>query len=181
MRSWFVQDAITARGYTVFAGEDDPEPEPDIYNASDDPAYEPPAGSRRSPRSEAAALNAIADAMGVGVADLTDLDVSVQGLDEVIQYDLSDPAGTYRAIAEAQARDGGTTWRAEVGAFMAEKGLTRRRSTGHLPPSRTPEARRKRHLKTLVDAGKYPDLATAEAMTQRRGGNRRPLSDCARL
>ena len=169
--SMFVNDAITARGYLIRAGEDDPEPEPTFFNATDDPEYVPPAGGKRSPRSEAAAMAAIADAMGVAVADLDD--VSVHGLDDVIQNDLNDPLGTYHAIAEAQARDGGTTWRAEEGAFMAVKGLKNRRSPGHVRPSRTPEARRQRHLQGLVDAGKYPDLATAEAMTQRRGGNKR--------
>jgi hypothetical protein len=156
---WALQEAEAARG------DAEPVPEePGIFNASDDPDYTPPAGGRRSPRSEAAALAAVADALGVDVTELDD--VNVQGLDDIIQNDLNDPLSTYNAIAEAQARDGGSTWRAEEQAFRLLKGITGKRKS--VPPSRTPEARRTRHLQTLVDAGRYPDLATAERMTPRR-------------
>lgn len=172
LRAMFVRDAVEARGYVVFPDESDPEPEQDIYNASADPDYQPPPGSRRPPRSNESALTAIADAMGTSVDELGD-DVH---FDEDLAFDilnneLADPQAAFDAIAGS---DAGPTWRAKEGSFMAEKGLTNRRSPGHVRPSRTPEARRKRHLQGLVDAGKYPDLATAEAMTQRRGGNKRP-------
>ena len=165
LRDMFVRDAIAARGYRVYAGEDDPEPEAE---PSGDEAR---AGVSRSPRSHASAMAAIADATGQDLDELDELDFVTAR--DIIDQDLSDPAAVFDAIAEADDRAGAPTYRAREAAFGADKGMSNRRRAGHVRPSRTPEARRQRHLQGLVDAGKYPDLATADAMTQRRGGNKR--------
>lgn len=163
-RSWFVQDAIAARGYRVYEGEDDPEPEPEVFNASADPDHQP-AGGRRSPHSDAAAMTAIADAMGMDVAELDD--ISFSDAFDFLSNETSDPQAAFDAIADQQARDGSPTWRADAEAFAASKGMTNKRSAGHVRPSRTPEARRQRHIRTKAERLGVT-YAEAERLTPRR-------------
>ena len=175
LRQAFVNDAIAARGYVVFAGEDEPEPEPQYFNASDDPAYEPPAGGRRSPRSQQAAMAAIADAMGVAVTDLDDM-----GIDEamtVIDHDLADPLAAMDAVERVLAdgrRDqpkagpgeSSGAYTVREGNWRERNGMPRRRNPDRVRPSRTPEARRARYI--AAKAAKLGvSVAEAEAGTRR--------------
>jgi len=180
LRNAFAADAVAARGYLHFADEADPEPEPDYYNASADPNYVPP-GSRRSPRSQATAMAAIADAMGVDVEELDG--ITLDDMDGVFSELTDHPQDAFAALDEALSRrdfekanpgqsDG--AYKVRAGNWRERNGLPR--TPKHLPPSRTPEARRRRHLQTLVDAGTYPDLATAERLVARKGGNKRPTA-----
>jgi hypothetical protein len=117
-------------------------------------------------------MTAIADAMGVAVDDLDDeVGFLVDPMD-VIRHDLADPVNALHAIADAVARSGAPTWRADQGAFAEERGFTNKRREGHVRPSRTPQARRARHLAKQVELGRYPDIETAERMTMRKGANR---------
>jgi hypothetical protein len=166
---WIAMEAAVARG-------EDSESEPDEPFEP----VEPPAGGRRSRHSEALALAAIADAMGTSVDEL---DVEVHGLDEaidVIRYDLDDPKTALQALDAALERqrheraapgESDLAYRVREGNWREQHNMPRKRKS--VPPSRTPEARRLRHLQGLVDAGKFPDLATADAMTPRKGANRR--------
>jgi hypothetical protein len=170
-------DALRTRGYDTYGVFD--EPDTGYPSASED---EPePVVRRRSAHSLERAMGAIADAMGVDVADLDD-DIDLDTALLIIDNDLDDPQSARDALDSAleRRRDEKARPGQSDGAYIVKEGNWRQRMTNgrlprirkHLPPSRTPEARRRRHLQGLVDAGKYRDLATAERMTQRRGGNK---------
>lgn len=172
IRRAFVEDAIRARGFVIYAGEDDvpPEPEP-----------EPPEPRVRVSRTSEAARSVIADAMGVGPDELADLDI--EDMTAVLDNDLSDPEaamdaldaaldGRRRSPEDAKAGPGQSdgAYKVREGNWRERIGLPRKRKT--VPPSRTREGRRAAHIRAKAERLGI-SYADAERLTQRRQAARR--------
>jgi hypothetical protein len=141
----------------------------DFHNASDEDFAL--AGTRRSKsrtpeRIEAVLRDVFGDDYDESM-DLTDMDVVA----DVINEDTTSPADVWaaldRAITYAEDREPAPTFRAQEAAFMADKGLTRRRNPDHVRPSRTPEARRARHIRAKAERLAI-SVTEAERTTPRR-------------
>lgn len=176
----WAQEAIAARGYSDF----------DAVAVTDDegePAEPSPrAGSNRSKRTVAAVRAAIADAMGIGVADLDDEGISLDGLTDIIHNDLTDPQAALDALDDAlaypTAPDAPQAAKGESeGGYVVREGnwrerhnMPRHRKT--TPPSRTTVGRRASHIAAKAERLGI-SIAEAEAMTPRRksAGKKRPF------
>ena len=165
-------DEYGLRNSGVLTGQAD---EPESFNASEEDAHR--AGTRRSKRSRDTVAAAIADAMGEDY-DLSDLDLD--NLDDVIDaitYDAAEPEAALAALDDVLRAQQPRVERAAPGessrayvvaeqSWREEKGLSRKRHT--VPPSQTPDARRRRRLRKLVEAGRFASIEQAERMVPRR-------------
>lgn len=166
----WAQEAIRTRGYSDF---DEPETATDtepVAVAGDDPAFD--TMTRRRVSADAI-RGVIADAMGVDVADL-DEDMTFDALTDVITHDLADPQAALDALdrtlahpEEPKAAPGQSdlAYVVREGNWRERTGLPRRRTSS--PPSRTPEARRARHIANKAERLGI-SVADAERMTRRR-------------
>lgn len=87
--------------------------------------------------------------------------------DAGVDPDDEAPARAPTAARSASGAPSGLSTAAQS-AFRAAKGILGRSDT-KTRPSHTPEARRQRHLRSLVERGIYPDVATADRLVPRRG------------
>jgi hypothetical protein len=92
---------------------------------------------------------------------------ALQDAEEGLDLDADEAASapeTARPVSESRSRLAAAT----QAAFRAARGIAGR-SDNKARPSQTRAGRRRRYLRSLVDAGRYPDIETADKFTPHRG------------
>jgi hypothetical protein len=135
----------------------DPEPPELDAVAAEEP--EPYDREAFSPRRWAARNAAISDAMGERFEAEPAYNAPGDEQSPYMPMDAT-PAPVGPPDPAPESRDSSRAYVVREGNWRERIGLPRKRKS--VPPSRTPEARRLRHLQSLVDAGKFPDLTAAK-------------------